>query len=56
MIRFVFSGAVAAVACSLVLATGAMAAQPHITKTQAKHEIEGDGYTGVANLHETKAG
>jgi hypothetical protein len=55
MIRSVISGA--ALVCSLALASsGAMAAAAHITMERAKHEIEGDGYTGVAHLHQTNAG
>jgi len=34
----------------------ALAAGAHITMAQAKREIIGDGYTGVSDLHQTKAG
>ena len=46
----------AALACSLAFAVGAMAAPAHITMARAKQEIVGDGYTGIANVHETKTG
>lgn len=46
----------AAFGASAALAASAMATSPHITMAQAQHEIIGDGYTGVANVHQTKAG
>jgi len=46
----------AALGASAVLAASAMATSPHISMAQAKREILGDGYTGIGNLHQTKAG
>lgn len=46
----------AALGASIALAASAMAASPHISMAQAKHEILGDGYTGVGNVRQTKAG
>jgi hypothetical protein len=45
----------AAIALSVAVAVPAMAAA-HITMAQARHEIMGDGYTGVSDLRKTKAG